>query len=138
MKKLLTLSLLTLCTLVAGAQSVYKQGLKDKVIVVGLVDTLTQVTSDGLWKARIERTAHQIALVAGHNLTSTYYAIYNADNGFVATGKFVKRASGEYVLIDIGSVPDRYNIVFSSTPLLASHIRAAALLISSHWLLSTL
>ena len=118
MKLIFTLSVMLLAGLAAQAQ-VYKSGLNDKVLLVGVVDTLSPAAADGVFQARISRGANQVALVAARPFTSTYYALFDANNRLLRAGKFAKRLAGDFDIVDLGGRLKKYRIVFSSKPLIA-------------------
>lgn len=119
MKKLFILSLFLAPSMFLMGQTVTKSNITDKVLLIGISDKISGATYDGLFKAHLSCREHQVALVAGKGFVSTYYMISGANGSVIKTGKFIKKEAGEFDIVDLGTTPDQYTIVFSTSPLIA-------------------
>jgi len=117
MKTIITISIVLLSALCGNAQ--VKQELTDNVLIVG-IDQVTPAIKDGIFKARIQQTAHRLAMISGASFQSTYYTVYTASGRAIKSAKFSHRNAGELELIDIGTPPAGCSIVFSNKPVIVN------------------
>lgn len=119
MKILIALILPFVLALSTKAQ-VSKSNVNEHYIILG-IDSLSNSVKDALFQAHVERSRNQIALVAGKNFMSTYYAVYDSGGRLVGKGKFAKKRAGDFDIVDLGTLPRNYRIVFSPLPVLAKN-----------------
>lgn len=116
MKKIFTLSILLLSFLAVSAQDCRKNSVDHSRVIVGTTGKPSAALKAGLFNARFDLQANEIALIAGKPCTQAYYAVYDENYRFITCGTASMIKEGEVKIVKVDRPADKCRVVLSVSP----------------------